>query len=109
MLKQVRSETDSILQSPDLPVTFLDRQRLQLIEDKILDLVVVFESFLDTISRLKLQCQKHCKNDICIDCTCTVITDDFEYLEHDVRLNLKKADTLYRRAQGTTKLVLIPT
>ena len=109
MLKQVRSEPDLAPHSSELPFTFLDRQRLQLMEDKILDLVVIFDSLLDTILRLKLQCQKHCRDDACVDCRCMAINDNFEQLEYDIQLNLKKIDTLYKRAQGTTQLVRVVT
>lgn len=105
MLKQVRCDRDSISQFSDLPITFLDRQRLQLLEEKILDLLVIFDSILDTVSRLKLQCRKHCRQDTCVDCTCSTIFEDYEDLERAVQLNVKNTQTMYKRAQGITQLV----
>ena len=106
MLAQASRDSDSILKTSELPVSFLDRQRLQLLEYRIIDLVVVFESMLDTLARLKLQCEKHhWEGGPCLsDCSCAATSENFEELEHDVQLNLKRADTLHKRAQGTTQL-----
>lgn len=105
MLKEVQSKKDSDSQSLDLPLTFLDRQRLQLLEDKILDSSIIFESIQDTLGRLKRQCGKHCLKDMCVDCKCATTCDDFEDFEHDVQLNLKKTKTLHKRVKGVTQLV----
>lgn len=76
-------------------------------EDKILDLVIIFESLYNTLSKLHLQCRNHCMGAKCVDCNCLAVLEDFEDQMHDVQLNLKKADVLYKRAQSTAKLVSV--
>jgi hypothetical protein len=78
-----------------------------MIEDKILDLVIIFDSLYNTLSKLHLQCRNHCMGSDCVDCSCTAILEEFEDQMHDVQLNLKKADVLYKRVQSTANLVHI--
>jgi hypothetical protein len=86
-------------------LSFLDRQRVKVLEDQILDLVTIFDSLYDTLSRLQQQCRRHCAGDACPDCTCSNIIEELEEQMHDVQLNLKKVDLLHKRAQGTAQLV----
>ena len=74
-------------------------------EDKILDLVIIFESLHNTLSKLHMQCRNHCMGSDCKDCNCAMVLEEFEDQMHEVQLNLKKAEILYKRAQGTAKLV----
>ena len=104
-MTKVQNEAERLSPLTDFAVNFVDRQRLKVLEDKILDLVIIFESLCDTISKLLLQCRKHCMGNLCVDCICAATIDEFEDLMHDVQLNLKKADVLYKRAQGTAQLV----
>jgi hypothetical protein len=104
-LAQVQSDTERLSPLTDFAVNFVDRQRLKLTEDKILDLVIIFESLYNTISKLHLQCRNNCKGAECVDCNCATILEDFEDQMQDVQLNLKKVDVLYKRAQSTAKLV----
>jgi hypothetical protein len=78
-----------------------------MIEDKILDLVLVFESLQHTLSKIQRQCQFHCVPERCSSCTCSRIIDEFEEQIDEVQVNLKKAEVLHRRSQGTAHLVSI--
>lgn len=104
-LAQVQSDTERLSPLTDFAINFVDRQRLKMTEDKILDLVIIFESLYNTLSKLHLQCRNHCMGGDCIDCGCTAILKEFEDQMHDVQLNLKKADVLFKRAQSTAKLL----
>lgn len=76
-----------------------------MIEDKILDLVLVFESLYNTLSHLQRQCRLHCLGPQCTDCTCFRIVEEFEEQMHEAQTNMKKADVLHKRAQGTAQLL----
>ena len=103
-LAKVRSEAEGLSPIVDFS-SFVDRQRLKIIEDKILDLVIIFESLYSTLSKLKHQCHKHCIPGVCVDCTCSSIIDELEDQMCEMQLNLKKADVLYKRVQGIAQLV----
>jgi hypothetical protein len=104
-LAQVQSETEKLSPLTDFEVNFVDRQRLKMIEDKVLDLVIVFESLHNTLSKLIRQCQSHCLGKACADCSCIITIEELEEQVHEVQVNLKKADVLHKRAQGTAQLV----
>jgi hypothetical protein len=104
-LAQIQSDTERLSPLTDFAVNFVDRQRLKMTEDKILDLVIIFESLFNTISKLHLHCQNRCLGTECIDCCCSAVLEAFEDQMNDVRLNLKKVDVLHKRAQSTAKLV----
>jgi len=108
MLAEVRSGTKKISPLTDLTVSFVDRQKLKMIEDKILNLVIIFESLCSTLSKLRHQCKSHCLGKRCMDCTCSITINEFEEQLHEAQVNLKKADVLHKRAQGTAQLVNTP-
>lgn len=76
-----------------------------MIEDKVLDLIVIFESLYNTLSRLQRQCKTHCLDDLCADCMCPSIIEEFGEQMHEAQVNIKKAEILHKRAQGTAQLV----
>jgi hypothetical protein len=76
-----------------------------MIEDKVLDLVIIFESLYNTLSKLQRQCQRHCMGNRCVDCICANTAEEIEEQMHEAQVNLKKADVLHKRAQGTAQLV----
>jgi hypothetical protein len=86
-------------------VGFLDRQRLARLSDKVLDLKLVFESFMDTTQKLLEACKINCKYAACSDCQCPNIWKSFQNLQNDTRLNMKKAQILYERIESAVKLV----
>lgn len=104
-LTQVKSETEHLSPLRDFPVNFIDRQRLKKIEDKILDLTVLFESLYHTLSELQRQCRSHCVIEVCQNCNCPMIIDEFGEQMHEAQVNLKKVEVLHKRAQGTAHLV----
>jgi hypothetical protein len=90
---------------PDLVVNFVDRQRLKMLEDKILDLVIIFESLSNTLVQLQRQCLRHCLGPLCENCTCSITIDELEEQMNETRVNLKIVDILQKRAEGAAKLV----
>lgn len=77
-----------------------------MIEDKVLDLVIIFESLYNTLSKLRRQCELHCLGDRCgDDCSCASTIEELEEQMHEAQVNLKKVDILHKRAQGTAQLV----
>jgi hypothetical protein len=106
-LTKIRNETERVSPLVDFAVNFVDRQRLKVIEDKILDLVIIFESLYNTLSKLKQQCCKHCIPGLCMDCTCLSVIEELEDQMYETQINIKKADVMYKRANGITQLVRI--
>lgn len=104
-LTQVQSETEHLSPFEDFTLNFVDRQRLKRIEDKVLDLVIIFESVYNTLEKLQRQCRIHCLKDLCKDCTCSRTIDEFEEQMYEAQMNLKKADVLHKRARSTGQLV----
>jgi hypothetical protein len=76
-----------------------------MIEDKVLDLVIIFESLYNTLSKLQRQCRSHCLGIHCVNCICSSTIEELEEQMHEAQVNLKKADVLHKRAQGTAQLV----
>jgi hypothetical protein len=106
-LARVQNETEKLSPLTDFAVNFIDRQRLKMIEDKVLDLVIIFESLYNTLSKLRRQCEVHCMGDACVGCACWSTIEELEEQMHEAQVNLKKADVLHKRAQGTAQLVII--
>ena|SRR5438045_2485192 len=104
-LAQVKSESEKLSPLTNFDLNFVDRQRLKMIEDKVLDLVIIFESLHNTLSKLIRQCQSHCLGSTCIDCSCAITIEELDEQIHEVQVNLKKADILHKRAQSTAQLV----
>lgn len=102
-------ESESVRSSPlkKCGVEFIDRQRLKRIEDKILDLIIVFESMHKTLSKMKRECGRRCLKEHCRECMCLGIMDEFEEQIYEVEINSKKAKVLHKLAQGTAHLVFI--
>ncbi|TVY81366.1 Serine/threonine-protein kinase dkf-1 [Lachnellula suecica] len=105
MLAHVRSEHEKLSPLTDFTVNFIDRQRLKRIEDKVLDLVIVFESLYNTLSKLQRQCQLHCVEARCKDCSCSITIEEIEEQMNEVQQNLKKVEALHKKAQGTAHLL----
>jgi hypothetical protein len=106
-LTQVENESEKLSPLTDFALNFVDRQRMQMIIDKVLDLVIIFESLYNTSSKLRRQCELHCLKGRCSDCVCSSTIDELEEQMHEAQVNLKKVDILHKRAQGTAQLVSI--
>ena len=89
----------------DTTIRFLDRQRLTNLEDKVLDLITIFESLINTISSLKHQCQIHCRQEYCRDCRCASIIEELGVQMYDAEILLKKVEVLYKRSQAKARLL----
>jgi hypothetical protein len=107
ILAQVQREDEKLSPLTDFAVNFVDRQRLKMIEDKVLDLVIIFESLHHTLSKLQRQCEKHCLGSECKDCVCRSTIEELEEQMHEAQVNLKKAEVLHKRAKGTAQLVVL--
>ena len=106
MLAEVQCETESNPWRPDSGIDFLDRQRMRMIEDKILDLIVIFESLQDTLSQLQRHCRRQCRGPrLCENCKCTTTIEELKDQMRVTRINLKRVEVVYKRAQSTTQLV----
>ena len=86
----------------DFEINFEDRQVLKIIEDKVLDLLIIFESTSDTITTL-LREYEYMQSDTVMkrDRVVSKLQDNLR----EVELYAKKVDTLYKRVQGTSSLV----
>lgn len=104
-LAKIQSETERLSPLPELVVDFIDRQRIKRIEEKILNLMVIFDSLHDTLSQLQRQCRRHCLGPVCEDCRCHLAIEDFEEQINETRLNLKKTEVLHKRVQGIAQMV----
>ena len=102
-------QAENVKLSPltDFEVNFIDRQRLKMIEDKVLDLVIIFESLANTLTGIKRQCDIHCLKEWCYECNCTMISEELGEQIYEAQVNIKKADILYKRAQGTAQLASV--
>lgn len=104
-LAQVRSATDSLTSLPELALNFLDRQRIRRVEDKILDLKVIFDSHIDTFSVMQRHCRQNCLGPLCEHCSCLLTVEAIEEQINEIRLNVKRADILHKRVQGIAQIV----
>ncbi|KAH8817013.1 hypothetical protein F5884DRAFT_241855 [Xylogone sp. PMI_703] len=104
-LAQVQDEGVKLSPLRDFAINFVDRQRLKMIEDKVLDLTIIFESLHNTLTELRRQCQMHCRGDICPHCNCPVVIGKLEEQIRETEVNLKRVEVLYRRCQSTAQLL----
>jgi hypothetical protein len=104
-LAQVQSAEDPLSPFPDVVLNFLDRQRIKAVEDKILDLEIIFDSLFDTLSKLVRQSRRFCLGQHHEHCTCALIIEDFEEQMNVVRLNIKRTEILHKRVQGIAQIV----
>jgi hypothetical protein len=104
-LAEVQCETDPHSSSSEFGIDFLDRQRIKMLEDKTLDLVVIFDSLLDTLSQLQRQCRRHCLGRLCENCKCAITVEGFKEQIHDTQVNLRRVKVLHKRTQSTAQLL----
>jgi hypothetical protein len=105
VLAEVEREDDKLSPLVDFTINFIDRQRLKLMEDKVLDLMIVFESVQNKLSMLIKQCRKNCSGPECLDCHCETTIEELEEQTQEAQVNLNKVKILHKRAQGTADLV----
>ena len=82
-----------------------------MIEDKILDLKIIFGSLSHTLSRLKKQCQVSCVEGLCVTrgCVCPNAVDDLDEQLQEIEVNMEQIEVLHRRAQATAQIVCTQT
>ncbi|KAL2074323.1 hypothetical protein VTL71DRAFT_8101 [Oculimacula yallundae] len=87
----------------DFEINFEDRQILQILEEKALDLITIFESTSDTITTILQEYDYICGGNMTVgsDRVKSKLTDSLR----EVDLYQKKAHTLYKRIQGTASLL----
>ncbi|PMD20728.1 hypothetical protein NA56DRAFT_173782 [Hyaloscypha hepaticicola] len=86
----------------DFEINFEDRQGLKVIEEKVLDLLTIFESTSDTITTL-LREYEYMQSNTAMkrDRVVSKLQDNLR----EVDLYAKKVDTLHKRVQGTASLL----
>ena len=101
----MKEATSSVL---DFRIAFADRQRLQQIEDLIIDLQVILPVVSENVSRIKDACreccQKHCAR-FSLDCDCEEIMKEFDETIRELDLQLKRTISLRDRATAVSNLV----
>ena len=90
---------------PDFDLSFLDRQRIKRTEDKILDREIIFDSLLDTLSKLRELWSRDCLCESPVDCTCSFLIMELEEQMSEVRLNMKRVQVLHKRVQSIAQIV----
>lgn len=84
-----------------------------MLEDKVLDLQIIFASLKDTVVRITERCKDFCRENCSRNnsklssievCNCLAIIEDFGGLLSAINLYEHKSETLYKRAQGATQL-----
>lgn len=102
------TETERLSPLTDININFIDRQRLKLLEDRVLDLQVIFDSSTNTVEHVRRQCTIYCET-YCSSslkrCNCREVGQELDELLAELRMNQKKADVLHKRAQATAQLV----
>jgi len=84
---------------------FVDRQKMKMIENKVLDLLVILESLRNTLYMLKRRCENQCLGMECENCTCGRISEELEERILENQIDLRIAKVLLKRAQGMAQLV----
>ncbi|PSN67760.1 hypothetical protein BS50DRAFT_633450 [Corynespora cassiicola Philippines] len=88
----------------DFQITFKDRQKLRILEDKVLDLMIVWNSTIDTITSLS-DSWKKMKNSSADSISCDPISDGLHDCQQEVRLYQQKTESLLMKVQGTSSLL----
>lgn len=91
----------------DFEINFVDRQQLKQMEDKVLDVMIIFDSTLDTITNLLEQYKAWCATRSVIG-DYDNIANGFQEQCREISLNRKKIETLHQRLKGTASLVCEP-
>jgi hypothetical protein len=103
MSSRAQNTQESTSDLTDMKLSFLDRQKIKLLEDKMLDLVMIFDSLFDTLSNLERECRAHCLG--FAPCSCTTICTELAECMQQTQLHLKKVKVLHKKIQNTAQLV----
>jgi hypothetical protein len=102
---RVSQEDSNLALLVDFAVNFIDQQRLKTVEDKVLDLMIVFESLQSTIAMLVRECTRNCLGSDCVDCICGATSEKLFAQLREVEVNLRKTQVLHKRVQSTATLL----
>lgn len=101
----MRGDTPCVL---DFGIGFEDRQRLQQIEDLIIDLQVILPVAVDNVRKIrdacKKCCQRHCPK-YSSQCECDIILDRFDEVIAEIDLHRTRTAILQKRATAISKMV----
>ncbi|KAI9801453.1 MAG: hypothetical protein M1833_002685 [Piccolia ochrophora] len=84
--------------SIDLNIDFADRQRLKQLDDRVVDILVMHDATLDTVSNLLGQCSD-------LDCGSSAFTQALSEQLRELELNKHKAEALYKKLEATARLL----
>lgn len=90
------------------PLDIQGRQELKAFEDQLIDILIVLDSTLDTISSLREKSQEFCrevKPFLEYQANLDAISCALEEQQREVLLNRKKVEALQTKIQGTMSLV----
>jgi hypothetical protein len=92
----------------DFNINFMDRQKLKLLEDSVIELEVIFDTMITDIKGVRMNCEQCCQK-ICIakdgKCDCIEILHELDLHITEVELHIKRAKVLRGQAEATAKLV----
>ena len=108
VLAKVGAERENLSPLMDFNINFVDRQRLKLLEDLVIDLQVIFESMMSYIKGIRNSCERYCKK-LCSakdsECDCIQVMDQLDLHIAEVELHIARAKILRDRAGATAQLV----
>jgi hypothetical protein len=93
--------------SINVRISFEDRQILKVIEDKVLNMIIIFQSLLDTIRTL-LQHWEILGKQKLPELKPDMVVSGLDDARQEVELYLKNTKSLHKRVQGTATLVSYP-
>ncbi|TVY44398.1 hypothetical protein LSUB1_G002055, partial [Lachnellula subtilissima] len=106
-LKKQRLDIKKENLSPlDITINFEDRQDLKIIEDSIIDLDVILPTMLNTIKRIREQCEK-CNEGVGDDERCYLeeILEELDEYVREAELLVQRANILKETARSTSQLI----
>lgn len=92
------------------PLDIQERQELKVYEDQLIDIILVLDLTLDTISSLKEKYQEFCREvepSPVYQASVNAINSALEEKQREVLLNRKKVEALQTKIQGTMSLVRV--
>jgi hypothetical protein len=86
-------------------MTHEDRRELERVESQISELLVILQTMIDIIGRVKKSCQQHCQVSCSGDCSCSHLIEEFQEHTVEAQMYLERAKVLQVRVQSTERLV----
>jgi hypothetical protein len=90
----------------DLSIDIVDRQKLKLVDDSVIELQVILSTMLTTIIRIRKECRHSCKRYHSKRvCDCKPIIEEFNEYFQEVKMYIERAKSLRESVISTIKLV----